>query len=203
LKRAGVNPNSVHTVVLTHLHGDHFSGVPFLVLDGQFPRREGALTVAGPVGTTARLGQAMEVLFPGMSAAERRFDVHVIEISPGVPARVGAADVTGFEVIHPSGAAALAVRLRFRGRTIAYTGDTQWSPQIARAADDADLLISEAYTWSRPIKHHLRWIDLAEHFGELRCRRLIVTHMSPDMLRHVDDLPAGVDAATDGATVAL
>lgn len=52
-------------VVVTHLHGDHFGGLPFLVLDGQFSRRSTPLVVAGPPGTRARLAEAMEVLFPG------------------------------------------------------------------------------------------------------------------------------------------
>jgi ribonuclease BN (tRNA processing enzyme) len=203
LRRAGIDPNSVRTVVLTHLHGDHFGGLPFLILDGQFAHRERDLTVVGPVGTSARLEQAMDVLFPGMSTAQRRFDMKVIEIRAGMPAHVGEAEVTGFEVTHPSGAPALAIRLRYRGRVIAYTGDTEWTPQITHAADGADLLIAEAYTWSRSIKYHLRWTDLAEHFSELRCRRLVVTHMSTDMLGHVDDLPAAVVTATDGAMVVL
>jgi ribonuclease BN (tRNA processing enzyme) len=203
LKRVGVDPNTVHTVVLTHLHGDHFAGLPFLILDGQFSRRKRDLTVAGPIGTSARLRQAMEVLFPGMSTVDRRFDVHVIEVSAGVPAHLGAAEATGFEVVHPSGAPALAIRLRYQGRTIAYTGDTEWTPQIAEAADGADVLIAEAYTWSRAINYHLRWMDLAERLDGLRCRRLIVTHMSPDMLQHVADVPDGVVAAIDGATVVL
>src|SRR5919206_4449650 len=65
LKAAGVEPNDIGTVVLTHLHGDHFGGLPFLVLDGQFRRRERALTVAGPPGTPARVDAALDVLVPG------------------------------------------------------------------------------------------------------------------------------------------
>src|ERR671929_2175215 len=64
LKAAGIEPNDIGTVVLTHLHGDHFGGVPFLVLDGQFRRRERDLVVAGPAGTAARLRAAMDVLYP-------------------------------------------------------------------------------------------------------------------------------------------
>ena len=125
------------------------------------------------------------------------------EVSAGVPAQLGAAEATGFEVVHPSGAPALAIRLRYQGRTIAYTGDTQWTPQIAEAADGADVLIAEAYSWTRPINYHLRWMDLAERLDGLRCPRLILTHTSPDILQHVADVPDGVLAATDGATVVL
>ena len=78
MKRAGVDPGEIGWVLLTHLHGDHFGGVPFMVLDGQFTRRTRPLVVAGPPGTRARVETAMEVLFPGSSRVERRFAVEFV-----------------------------------------------------------------------------------------------------------------------------
>src|SRR5262249_57592897 len=59
LKRAGVDPTEIGCVLLSHLHGDHFGGVPFLILDGQFSRRARPLTVAGPPGVKTRVEAAM------------------------------------------------------------------------------------------------------------------------------------------------
>ena len=39
---------------VSHLHGDHFGGLPFPILDGQFSRRPGPLAVVGPPGMAAR-----------------------------------------------------------------------------------------------------------------------------------------------------
>src|SRR6266702_5294823 len=77
LKAQGLDPNAVGAVAVTHLHGDHFGGLPFLILDGQFSRRSAPLLVAGPPGTRARLASAMETLFPGSSGTRRRFSVEV------------------------------------------------------------------------------------------------------------------------------
>ncbi len=41
LKAQGLDPDAVDSVAVTHLHGDHFGGLPFLILDGQFSRRAG------------------------------------------------------------------------------------------------------------------------------------------------------------------
>ena len=82
LKRLGLDPGEVAAVVVSHLHGDHFGGLPFLILDGQFSRRSRSLRVVGPPGTARRLTDAMECLFPGSSAVSRRFGVDV-DISGG------------------------------------------------------------------------------------------------------------------------
>src|SRR5258708_25504571 len=89
LKRCGLDPGEVGVVFVSHLHGDHFGGLPFLVLDGQFSGRADPLTVVGPPGTAARLRSAMECLFPGSTAARRRVAVRVTELAPGSPVPAG------------------------------------------------------------------------------------------------------------------
>lgn len=67
------------------LHGDHFGGLPFLFLDGQFSRRTRPLAVPRPVGIRDRLRGAMEELYPGSAAVQRRVEVQVEElVAPGI-----------------------------------------------------------------------------------------------------------------------
>jgi ribonuclease BN (tRNA processing enzyme) len=201
LKALGLDPGEIAAVFVSHLHGDHFAGLPFLILDGQFSRRTSPLTVAGPPGTGRRLEQAMEVMFPGSAGVERRFRLGVVELTPGSTARVAGAEVTCWAVDHPSGAPALALRLGLGGRTIAYTGDTAWTDNLVTAAAGADLLIAEAYYADKAIPYHLRFADLAAHRTELTSRRIVLTHMSADMLAR--DGQPGFEAARDGLTIRL
>jgi len=196
-----VAPNDVGAVLVTHLHGDHFGGVPFLVLDGQFSRRTRPLTVAGPPGVAARVEAAMEVLFPGSTRVARRFEVRFVELAAREPTAVGAARVTAFPVVHPSGAVPYALRVEVGGRVVAYSGDTEWTDALVEAASGADLFACEAYTFERKVRYHLDWATLATNRPRLDCRRLIVTHMGPDMLAHLDAVDA--ECATDGLAVEL
>src|SRR4029077_14889043 len=70
------------------------------------------------------------------------------------------------------------------GRTIAYTGDTAWTDTLIDVADGTDLLIAEAYFWDKPVPYHLRHADLVEHRTQITSARMILTHMSTDMLAH-------------------
>jgi ribonuclease BN (tRNA processing enzyme) len=201
LKRCGLDPAQVGTVVVSHLHGDHFGGLPFLILDGQFSRRTRPLTVAGPAGLARRLTQAMECMFPGSTSVARRFPLEVTELEAGDWVTVGGVQARAWEVEHPSGAAALAVRLRLGGKVIAYTGDTAWTDALAEVADGADLLIAEAYHWDKAVPWHLSHADLAAHCGQLTSARILLTHMSVDMLAHQDE--AAFATAYDGLVVKI
>jgi len=205
LRQARLDPGEIGAVFVSHLHGDHFGGLPFLILDGQFSRRTAPLVIAGPPGTRQRLTEAMECLFPGSTQVRRRFGVTVTELSPGERQDVAGVTVTAWEADHPSGAPALILRLAIASTVIAYTGDTAWTPAIAAAADHADLLIAEAYFWDKAVPYHLRYADLTGH--EITARRVILTHMSADMLgRHPADMlgrhPA-CETARDGLAITV
>jgi ribonuclease BN (tRNA processing enzyme) len=204
LKRAGLDPGAVDAVVLSHLHGDHFGGLPFLVLDGQFSRRTRPLTVAGPPGARARVETAMETLFPGSSTVARRFAVEFRELPERVETAVGPARVTAYPVRHPSGAPAFALRLAWAGRTLAYSGDTAWTESLLEVARGADCFVCEAYVYDKQVPHHLDYATLRAHRADLGCRQLILTHMSADMLARRDDVgDADVEFAEDGLIVTL
>jgi ribonuclease BN (tRNA processing enzyme) len=201
MKRAGVDPSKVGWVLLSHLHVDHCGGVPFLILDGQFNRRLRPLIVAGPPGLKARMDAAMEVCFPGSTQVSRRFTTEWIELPERHASPVGPAVVTPFLVEHASGAPSYALRLEYGGKVITYSGDTAWTEALVDAARGADLFICEAYFFEKKIKHHLDYQTLRQHRARIDCRRVILTHMSQDMLGHVDE--AEFECAEDGKIIVL
>lgn len=201
MKRAGVDPGEIGWVLLTHLHGDHFGGLPFMVLDGQFSERTRPLVVAGPPGTRARVEAAMEVLFPNSTRVTRKFGVEFVELAERTTTAVGPAMVTPFPVEHASGALSYALRVQYGGKVVVYSGDTEWTESLVNAARGADLFVCEAYFFEKKIKYHLDYATLRDHRKWLDCRRIILTHMSQDMLDRLDE--SEMEYATDGQIVVL
>jgi ribonuclease BN (tRNA processing enzyme) len=84
MRQFAVDPLLVDAILLTHLHGDHFGGIPFFVLDAQLiSKRKAPLVVAGPPGLEERIRTAMEALFPGSTEIGRQFDLSFIELPEG------------------------------------------------------------------------------------------------------------------------
>lgn len=201
MKRLGIDPGTIDAVLVTHLHGDHFGGLPFLILDGQFSRRTRPLIVAGPPGLAERLPRLMEALFPGSSTVERRFAVQIVELPERVETAVGPFQVTAYAVDHASGAPAYALRLVAGSATIACSGDTAWTDALLDASANADLFICEAYTYERAVRFHLPYAAIREHRDQLTCRRLLLTHPGPDLLARRADLAD--ELAEDGMLLTL
>jgi ribonuclease BN (tRNA processing enzyme) len=203
LKAHGVDHAAVDAIVLTHLHGDHFGALPFLLLDAQhLGRRERPLLIAGPPGTRARLDAALEVFFPSAAATKWRFSWKVVEIEPGRPADVLGHAVTSTEVVHESGAPSTAVRLSDGQSLLAYSGDTEWTEALVPVAEGAALFIVECYGHVGRITGHLTWEILKPRLPDLRARQIMLTHMNPSMLAHADEArAAGVLVAEDGKVI--
>jgi ribonuclease BN (tRNA processing enzyme) len=200
MRRFGVAPNDIDAVLISHLHGDHFGGLPFLVLDAQLvSKRTRPLVVAGPPGVEARVREAMEALFPGSSRVQQKFSLEFLELAERAPTEIAGVDVTPYAVVHASGAPAYALRVAVDGKTIAYSGDTEWTDALVDVARDADLFICEAYYFDKEMKYHLDYRTLMAHRDELTCRRLIVTHMNADLLSRLDEVT--VEQAGDGKVI--
>jgi ribonuclease BN (tRNA processing enzyme) len=202
LKRLDVVSDGIDLILITHFHGDHFGGLPFFLLDAQFTRRTRPLVIAGPQGIETRLTQVMEALFEHSSKTKQRFDLSVVALNPDESRSFGAIKVTPFPVVHgESGGPFLAYRIEAEGRVIAYSADTEWTETLIPAAREADLFIAEAYYYDKIVKNHLSLTTLEAHLSEINARRLILTHMSDDMLGRLASL--SYTTASDGLVVEL
>ncbi len=205
LKGQGIDPNSIDAIVLSHLHGDHFGGIPFFLLDGQFlARREKLLLIAGPPGARARIDAALEVFFPKSTGSKWRFPWRVDEIPVGVQSDVLGHSLITAEAIHQSGAPSTALRLSDGEKIFAYSGDTEWTDALSPIAADADLFICECYAYAGKLTGHMSWEILQTKIPALGAKRLMVTHMNPTMLAQLDKIrAAGVLVAADGLQIAF
>jgi len=202
MHRLRIDPGALSGIVLSHLHGDHFGGLPFLLLDAAFVTgRRRPLPVAGPAGTGERLRRATEALFPGFWRTAGARHVRFLRLADRHVTPLAEANVTPFRVEHLSGAPAYALRVECQGCTIAYSGDTAWTSALIDAAADSDLFLCEASSFSRPVPYHLTYRTVAAHRDAFRTSRLMLTHVGPDVLARAGRL--SIECVRDGQLIRI
>jgi ribonuclease BN (tRNA processing enzyme) len=202
LAQQHIDHNSLDAIVLTHLHGDHCGGVPFLLIDAMLAaKRSRPLIIAGPRDLRRRMDQVREALFPGSHVMTPTFALEWIEMEPGARHTVLDLVVTPQPARHTAETNPTALRVEVGGKVIAYTGDTEWTDDVARVARGADLFIAECYFYDKAVRWHLNYPTIAAHRERLEAKRVILTHMSREMLAHVAEVPE--ECAHDGLVVTL
>lgn len=201
LKKIGIDRNAVDLILFSHFHHDHFGGLPFFIEDSHHvAKRERPLLLAGPPSLPVRYATMMDAAFPGSSQATWRFPLAFRELDIGQRNDLGALAVTPFPVRHDDRAGpCLAHRIEVDGKVIAFSGDTEWTDTLVEAGRGADLFICECYMREKPWKGHLSLSVLREKLDAIAPKRVILTHMSDDMLDHLRECP--YPTAEDGMIV--
>jgi ribonuclease BN (tRNA processing enzyme) len=202
LNKMEISHKSIDVVVLTHLHGDHCGGVPFLLLDAMLgAKRTAPLVIAGPRGAEKRLSEVGSVLFPGMETMTPKFDLTFMEMDIMTSNQIGPISVTSFPANHTGATNPTTVRVEIDDRIISYTGDGAWTKHMPVLGKDADLLISECFSYEKSVPFHLNYPDVKEHWDDFGAKRIILTHMGPEML--AQSSVVAEECAHDGLVISL
>jgi ribonuclease BN (tRNA processing enzyme) len=202
MKRLGIDPDGISTIFVSHLHGDHFSGIPFILRETQIiSKRSKPLTIAGPSGLEEAIRTTMKVFFPGSWQQALSFDLEFMEMEPLRPYPADGLLATLFPAVHTPGTNPHSVRVETGSKVITYSGDTEWNPHLIEASRKADLFICECFEFERTVKNHLDYQTLLSNRHLLDAGRIVLTHLSDSMLAHLGTLD--FPCAEDGMTIAI
>jgi ribonuclease BN (tRNA processing enzyme) len=202
LKSAGHDPSIVDFVVLSHLHGDHFGGVPFLFLEYRWERpRSRPLTIYGPRDTERRVEALYQALYEQVSREAPSYPLTYQTIMPAAAPAIGGVKITPFVVPHASELECFGFRIEVAGRTIVYSGDSAWTDVFLAQVQDVDLFLCECSTYETRLDIHLSYPEIAARVRDLGCRRLVLSHLGREPLAHLSEL--SLECARDGLVIDL
>lgn len=200
--RCSINPDQLDGVIVSHLHGDHFGGIPYLLLAGKYlHRRTRPLLCVGPQGLQQRVEQVFDTLYPGVQKDGLGFAVTYRVLDPAAVMEIQGVRISCVPVVHGGGAQALGIRVEIGGRIVSYSGDTEWTEQLPLLARGSDLFICECFSYDQPAPGHLDYVTLMREKKRFETQRLVLTHPGPQLLERSDQLE--VELLHDGARFSL
>lgn len=202
MKRDGIDAGGVDLILLSHLHGDHFAGLPYLFLEYTYEQpRQRPLTIAGPPGTEERVRRLFSVVYKELASRPMPFELRFIELQPGEAAVIEGLHVDPFRVPHQEKEISLGLVVTVDGRKIFYSGDTGWTEEIVVRSQGTDLFICECCFYETRVDFHLDYPRLHENRRRFGCKRMILTHLGREVQAHRDEVE--IELASDGLVVEL
>ena len=164
-------PETLDALVFSHWHSDHCSdALPLLYR--LLSHADHPLDVYGPADDTAPVRVAL--------AGDHTIRLHTI--APGDTIRIGSLALTVGQARHP--VPAIAERWSDGQHTFVFTGDTNTLDSLPGFCADADLLLADGLfptaLWAEG-KPHLSAALCAELAVQARAKKLVITHMNPDL----------------------
>ena len=200
MKRAGFDPARLDAVFISHLHGDHFAGLPFFFTDylHEHPRAS-PLRVAGPPGTEERVRGLFRWMF-GERMEPRALpptEFHLLE--PEREKIIDGIRVLPFRVPHQTRDVSLGLKVAAGGNTLLFSGDSAWTEAFVAHARGADLFLCECSFFERDTPNHMNYRELEKNLARLECKNILLTHLGEEMLARRNEVK--LRTAEDGMMV--
>lgn len=200
LKLQNISLNKIDTILITHFHGDHYGGVPFLLLEMAVYGRKRPLTIVTPPGGRENISALLNLLYRG-SDVMAKLNVQFVEYQSGEELAVNYITLKAFPVIHTPEALPHGLRITVDDKVISYSGDTEWTDRLFDLSQHADLFICECNFYSTQVKKHMNYLTLKTKLPLLQCEKLLLTHFDTEMLQNMRNVV--VPCAREGMVIKL
>jgi ribonuclease BN (tRNA processing enzyme) len=193
----GYKVEEIDIIIITHFHPDHTADlVTFLFACnyGESERRK-PLTIVGGKGIRAFCRKLSE-LYPWIVPLHYRLQIKTL---PRGTWRIKDGSVTTTGMKHRE--ESIGVRLEEKGKSVVFSGDTEYTPALARLAYRADLLVVECSFPVTEAKGHLNLAGLLSIVGASNPKMVLMSHLYPQWQEFDGPLPAPLLLAEDGMEI--
>lgn len=146
LKKAGINPKNVHSMIVTHIHPDHIYGLPALIHSLMLD--ECAIEILGSEKTVNFCASLLDLF--DLRSEKVKCRVNFTPVMEGENYRFSSS-LTGsfFKVPHSPSSMAVAFRLIDERKELLYSGDTPRYPELWKRIKNIDFLVHDCSAPSR------------------------------------------------------
>jgi ribonuclease BN (tRNA processing enzyme) len=193
--RVSPSPPRLDAVWISHFHGDHFLGLPLLLLRFTEEGRTRPLTILGPKGVEEKVSRALELAYSGFRR-KLTYPLECEEATCGENLEVAGFQLSFAESIHSQ--FCLAIRLDCEGNVVFYSGDGEPTESSQALARGSDLIVHESYGLEGSKPGHGSVDRCLEFARSAKAHALALVHLKADVRRrHAEELRARFSGSTE------
>ena len=182
--KACSDPEQLDALWISHFHGDHFFGIPLLVIRFWEMGRRKPLFVLGQKGVEDIFRQTLDLAYPGF-AIRLQFPLEFVEMEPGAPLdKLGLRWQTA-ENVHSQ--RSLSLRIDDQEKSLFYSGDGRPTAETLALAAGCDLMIHEAFRREDETAGHGSIRSCLEFARQAGVANLALVHIQRDERRQVKE----------------
>ena len=180
LLRAGLGPDALGDLFITHAHIDHIGGLPSLLESFRLGGRRAPLRILGLPEVLAIAQKIVDVFSYELTLTSWTFPVEFVPVAPGAPLILGGYHALALRMDHALPSA--GVRLELPGGPLAYTSDTQPVAAIHELAQGARTLVTECTFLQRGVAgarraKHTTALEAGQQAAASGVQRLVLVHL--------------------------
>jgi ribonuclease BN (tRNA processing enzyme) len=178
VQKAGVDPNDLKAVIISHHHGDHFYGLPMLMLWWKWKGRTKPIRIIGPRDTEEITRTIASKTYPWLF--DLTYDIEWVVAEPGTSMAVDGIQIETFPMIHDDMLDnCLGFACEINGRRLGYTGDTTYCDSVEDLARWSEVLVAECASVDGQVPIHMNLRDDIPRVRKLMpaSSQLILTHI--------------------------
>lgn len=183
------DPEQLDFVWISHFHGDHFFGMPLLLLRLWEMGRTRPLTICGQRGVGDKITRTLDLAFPGFGA-KLAYPVVYEEIEPETPRRIGGLSFQAVQTVHSE--RNLGLMLDDGSRRLYYSGDGRPSRGVAELIRQCDIAVHEAFMLNDEFPSHGSITGCLELIRDCRLCKLALVHLERKFRREQADVIQGI-----------
>lgn len=178
LKQTGHEIAKIENCIITHLHGDHFADIPFLIFDRVYYNVQTPINIYGPKGIEKRVKDLFEILFPGdYDKVQEKGKVQFVEFEKMEHKYIESGHyITSFEVEHGNCKPAYGYIVEKDNKKVGFSGDSAYCESIVTIIEQADISVLDMSFMEGRVAH-MGLQDILKIMEKYPNKRIATTHM--------------------------
>jgi ribonuclease BN (tRNA processing enzyme) len=165
------------TIWISHFHGDHFFGLPQLILHLNMQKRTEPLAILSGMHGEEKILKALHLAYPEL-ATKLSFSLDFTELQPGTIHQHNGLSWKCAPVIHSQSAHSL--RISSATKSLYYSGDGKAMNESAELMQSCDLVIHEAFSLKASTPYHSSIDECLQLAERLSIAKLALVHLNQD-----------------------